>query len=337
MKPLSPEILVKETVDLLRADQTRKGYNGCLCLLSAGPGKDGKGAPGLGSAVTLRLLMEAFGKEKVMAVTYVLDSAKPEDFSKYIGITFPSVDFVNPNTKEPWEAVRGILGGYHRLDWVEATSKFARQLGIMHSSHRMTGYALSHCWYLLRETGTDRHPADVASNLRSILAREMANQYNKQVASGYNLVTRMLFEGDKLEDSGDIAPVMNFDRSTLIAIGRYLGLEENILQAPPSNGAQSMTKHNLAYTDKFGANRYYTKFFKEIGLTVSDWKSELVQVVDQAFYNARTGLPLNQGLESVTDERVLEGIKRIAACYHKNHDKDDCVALSVEQVDELRK
>ncbi len=336
MRSIPPEILVRETIDLLRADQARKGYKGCLCLLSPGPGKDGKGAPGLGSAVTLRLLMEAFGKEKVMAVTYVLDRATPEDFSRYIGVTFPSPNLINAEKNEPLQLVRGILGGYHRLDWVEATSRFAKEWGIMHSAHRMTGYALSHCWYLWQDTKTDRHPADVASNLRSTLAREMANQYDKHVASGYNLVTRMLFAGDKLEDSGDITPVMNFDRSTLINVGRYLGLEENILEAPPSNGAQSMTQHNLAYTDRYGANRYYTKFFKEIGLTVADWKSELVEIVDRAFYNLRTRLPVEDGLEKIEDPRILEGIRRIALCYDKNHDKDDCVSLSLDKIGELR-
>jgi hypothetical protein len=328
MKPLNPEVLVRETVKILREDRERKGYNGCLCLLSPGPGKDGKGAPGLGSAIALRILIEAFGKESVLAVTYVLDSANKEDF------TFIGQDLDDSDLKgRQW--VSGIVKGYHREDWVEAAGDFAKQLGVIHTAHRMTRYALSHCRTMWNQSKIDHHPADLASMIRSLLSRQMADNHGYSVASGYNLITRTLFDGNKLEDSGEIAPVMNFDRSTLIAIGNYFGISENVLKAPPSNGAKAMSDANQPYQEKFGSCRYYTKLFPIIGRNATSWRPDLVEIADQALYNVRHGLPLNEGIGS-TEEGILDGIRRIGERYQRNKDKNYAVSLSLDRIEELR-
>ena len=67
-----------------------KGKNGYYVLFSVGPGVDGAGAPGMSSAVALKLLTEAVGPAKVRPVIFEMDGyTNPEWVEKAPDMLIP--------------------------------------------------------------------------------------------------------------------------------------------------------------------------------------------------------------------------------------------------------
>ena len=93
--------VTEKLIETLRNSLTPRLATGYYVMLSAGPGVNNEGAPGMSSAVALRLCVEAIGSESVRAVTFTLD-------------------------------------GYTRPDWVEKAGRYADQLGVIWETVDMT-------------------------------------------------------------------------------------------------------------------------------------------------------------------------------------------------------
>jgi hypothetical protein len=331
----NPKLLVEQIVGMLRAYQNGRGDDekkGCLFLLSPGPGKDGNGAPGLGSAVGLALMKEAYGSENITAVTYVLDQLTEKE-KEELDITKQSwlkevgdprlIDAINEEI-ESWKKL-----DYHRPEWNDATRQYAQSLGVIHAAKRVTPFSLDFVKNTFAGSGfrNKKHPADVAHQIISLVASADAGYYNLDVANGVSLITRVLFPGDQLEEHAKIAPLANLNRSTLIAIGRELGVGENILQAPPSNGAKAFRKDDV-YQQRFGANRYFNKLFHDY-IGAEEWDSQLVGITDQALDNLMNGHSVGEGVNSFGDPRIETGLEKIAQNYAKFHDQEEVISFEL--------
>ena len=93
--------VTEKLIETLRNSLTPRLATGYYVMLSAGPGVNNEGAPGMSSAVALRLCVEAIGSESVRAVTFTLE-------------------------------------GYTRPDWVEKAGRYADQLGVIWETVDMT-------------------------------------------------------------------------------------------------------------------------------------------------------------------------------------------------------
>ncbi|MBS3175967.1 hypothetical protein J4457_01905 [Candidatus Woesearchaeota archaeon] len=93
--------ITEKVVQTLRDSLTPRLATGYYVMLSAGPGVNEKGAPGMSSAVALALCKKAVGPQYVRAVTFTLD-------------------------------------GYTRPDWVAKAGAYAGQLGVIWETVDMT-------------------------------------------------------------------------------------------------------------------------------------------------------------------------------------------------------
>ncbi|MBS3127947.1 hypothetical protein J4410_02285 [Candidatus Woesearchaeota archaeon] len=93
--------ITENVVQTLKDSLAPRLATGYYVMLSAGPGVGNTGAPGMSSAVALRLCVEAVGPEYVKAVTFTLD-------------------------------------GYTRPDWVAKAGAYAHQLGVLWETVDMT-------------------------------------------------------------------------------------------------------------------------------------------------------------------------------------------------------
>ena len=299
--------IIDEIIDRLRKDKQQRGYNGCLVMLSPGPGEDGNGAPGLCSAIALKLCIEAYNAENVIAITFDLDKATDEDFS-VLKLNYNISDLSIDQLPE-W--VITAFEGYNRPEWIDAAGKYVQNFfGSSWEKVRITRAALRHC-ISLAEYGIEKVPAEIATEIRSNLLKHLTFKKGFAGAAGTNAIAANFFPNEIINDCARISPLLNLDRTTIIEIGRYFGIEERILYAPPSNGAFPIGKSE--YEKKYGANRYLTKIFKEC-----EWDKNLITILDIALHNLKNKNPIIYNLpDSITiNDKLLIGLKRAEIEYN---------------------
>lgn len=258
------EQLTKRLIAQFSSLLAQKEKNGYYVLYSAGPGADGNGAPGMSSAVALKLLVEAVGPAKIRPVIFEMD-------------------------------------GYTNPEWVEKAVRYADTLDLDCMRINATELGKAYC-HLLKSQGVEKYPESVFTRLRTILIHDMAMKDDFLTASCYTKISSAFYKVSNLSDTAQTAPLGEFDRISTIQVGRCLGIEDNILNAPPSNGA----------VNELEANRMMNRFFTDF----ERWEMRLSKQLDEIMYCLDRGMPIpvyedkrlnDAALKAQEDYQALKG------------------------------
>ncbi len=233
-----------------------------VVLLSSAPGVDGNGAPGLSSAVSLKLLynaLDAIDKDKIMAVTCYLDE-------------------------------------YNDSEWVKAAQEFARgQEGIETSVVDITAI----CKIIdltVKQTMSASEQSNFSVSTYATLVRSLMPQLyclGSVTVAGYSSWPSRLYNLFRCSDDGGIAPVGEWDRTTIMEVGKYLGIEDNVLYQMPHNGAKGGDS----------ASRLMTKF----GLDVP-YSPQLAGIIDLALFLKQKGEEDGEIVARIRKNEYLSGV-----------------------------
>ncbi|MFQ5621538.1 MAG: hypothetical protein ACE5FT_06885, partial [Candidatus Nanoarchaeia archaeon] len=182
----------------------RRGKDGYVVMLSPGPGIDDEGGPGVTSAITAKLLIDAVGESAVWPLILTCDN-------------------------------------FQRPEWIDAAKEQVGEFGdVFVAKKDINGLVRANtAHYAENDAFNDNGTAlsESADAAGRAYAEELRKLYglNLIVASGYNIMPRYFFNVGAAA-SGNVAPMALYTRPICIGIGKALGMDEEFLKTRPSNG-----------------------------------------------------------------------------------------------------